>query len=114
MRWWRRHLGSRAASRPWGEPERRTVLDREANEADFAALRGFVRDERGVEMWLEPETMATDTTVVAVAGSGRWMRRRVGSPAKAKRLADELRVPLYDVRLVPYPQRMRDWNARHR
>jgi hypothetical protein len=52
--------------------------------------------------------------VVLVASDGEWTRRRVTRPAAARRLARSLRIPLYDVRLVGYPRRMRDYNARRR
>jgi hypothetical protein len=37
-------------------------------------------------------------------------RRRV----RARRLGQELQIPVYDVQLVGYPQRMRDYDARRR
>jgi hypothetical protein len=36
----------------------------------------------------------------------------VVDPAVVRDLADRLALPVYDVRLVGYPQRMRDWNER--
>ena len=47
-----------------------TKLDREAVPADISALDAFVGSRPGVELHLEPETTATDTTVVAVAADG--------------------------------------------
>jgi hypothetical protein len=97
----RRSRGSRVAS-----------MDREATREDLDALRAFARSRMGVEFFVEPETMVTDTTVVAIATDGEWTRRRVGSPAVARRLAKELRLPVYDVQIVGYPDRMRAYNAR--
>lgn len=94
--------------------EHRTVLDREATTADLDDLRVFVRDHRGVEFYAEPETAATDATVVAVDRDGAWIRRRVGSPAVARRLARDLAVPVYDASVVGYPQRMREWSRINR
>jgi hypothetical protein len=54
----------------------------------------------------------TDTTAVAIATDGEWIRRRVGSPKVARRLAHDLSVPIYDVQIVGYPERMRAYNAR--
>jgi hypothetical protein len=65
-----------------------------------------------VEFFVEPETTATDTTVVAVAVDGEWTRRRVGTPRAAGRLARKSGVPIYDVTVTGYPQTMRDWNER--
>jgi hypothetical protein len=75
-------------------------------------LEEFVRTRVGVEAFLEPATTVLPPTVLLIATTGEWTRRRVGDPALIHRLAEELHVPVYDARLVGYPQRMRDWNAR--
>ena len=41
-------------------------------------------------------------------------RRRVGGESGARRLSDQLQIPVYDVQKVGYPQRMRDHDARRR
>jgi hypothetical protein len=87
-------------------------MDREATPDDLDDLRRFVRSRVGVELYVEPETMVTDTTAVAIANDGEWIRRRVGSPKVVRRLAHELSVPVYDVQIVGYPERMRAYNAR--
>lgn len=87
--------------------EYQSMLDREATTDDLAALRGFVTSRIGVEFYVEPETAATDTTAVAVAADGEWIRRRVGSPAVARKLAAELGIPAYDAAIVGYPDAMR-------
>src|SRR6266545_2237612 len=97
----RRTRGSRVAS-----------MDREATPDDLDALRSFARTHEGVEFFVEPETMVTDTTAVAVASDGEWTRRRVGSPKVIQRVARELGLPVYDVQIVGYPERMRAYNAR--
>lgn len=111
MRWWPRRR-SRGRGTDFA-----TTLDREATREDLDALAAFVRSRGGapggVELYVEPETTATDTTAVAVAGDGEWMRRRVGSPRVITRLAAQLGVPCYDAARRGYPQRMRDWNAAH-
>jgi hypothetical protein len=77
-------------------------------------LEDFVRTRVGVEAFIEPRTTVTPPTVLLVASSGEWTRRPVPDPKIVHGLADQLRVPVYDVRLMGYPQRMRDWNERHR
>lgn len=84
-----------------------SMLDREATPDDLAELRDFVASRVGVEFYVEPETAATDTTAVAVAFDGEWIRRRVGSPAVARKLAAELGIPAYDAAIVGYPDAMR-------
>jgi hypothetical protein len=49
---------------------------------------------------------------VAVAADGEWTRRRVGSPQVIRRVAKQLQLPVYDVQIVGYPERMRAYNAR--
>jgi hypothetical protein len=68
----------------------------------------------GVEAFVEPSTLVTETTMVLVAQDGEWTRRRVAGPDAARRIARRLAVPVYDVQLVGYPQRMRDHDARER
>ena len=75
-------------------------------------LEEFVRSRAGVEAFLEPRTTVTPPTVLLVASSGEWTRRRVADPKIVQGLAEQLQVPVYDVRLVGYPKRMREWNAR--
>jgi hypothetical protein len=77
-------------------------------------LEQFVRSRRGVEALIEPRTTVTETTVILIAHDGEWTRRRVGSPEDARHFGHGLGIPVYDVALVGYPQRMRDYNARRR
>jgi hypothetical protein len=87
---------------------------RTANDADLAHLREWASTRRGVEAFVEPRTTVTETTVVLVAHDGEWTRRRVAGPAAARKFAQKLRMPMYDVALVGYPKRMRDYDARQR
>ena len=90
------------------------MLDREATSADLDHLRAFAKSrETGVEFYVEPETTATDTTVVAIAFDGEWTRRRVGTPKAAEKLARSCKVA--DLRRHRSPatrSEMRAWNAR--
>ncbi|MFE9652308.1 hypothetical protein [Micromonospora sp. NPDC006431] len=88
--------------------------DRVGQRADLDHLENFVRTRRGVEAYLEPRTTVTETTVMLIADDGEWTRRRVGSPEEARRFAHKLAIPIYDVRLMGYPQRMRDYNERRK
>jgi hypothetical protein len=98
MRWFRRRSGAGRL--------------RTANSGDLAHLEQFARTRRGVEAFVEPRTAVTETTVVFVADSGEWTRRRVPGPAAAHQLAHKLGIPAYDAGVVGYPQRMREWNRR--
>ncbi len=100
MAWFRRR---KAASSPGGRP---------ADRADLEHLAEFVRSRRGVEAFIEPKTTVTETTVLLIAHDGEWTRRRVDSEEGARRFAHKQGIPVYDVRLMGYPQRMRDYNER--
>jgi len=82
--------------------------------ADQRYLRGWAASRHGVEAYVEPQTNFSDLTVVLVAGNGEWTRRRVGGPSGARRLGEQLAIPVYDVQRVGYPQRMREYEARRR
>lgn len=64
-----------------------------------------------MEAFVEPQTVMSSTTVVLVARNGEWTRRAVPNPATAFSWANKLGIPCYDVNLVGYPQRMREWKA---
>jgi len=81
---------------------------------DLRYLRQWVDEHHGVEAFVEPKTTVTEVTVVLVAADGEWTRRRAGGDAGARRLSDRLKIPVYDVQKVGYPQRMRDYDARQR
>lgn len=98
---------------PWGS-RARPGTPRAAVGADREHLVEFVRSRSGVEAYLEPRTAVTGTTVLLVAGDGEWTRRRIESPEAAAAFAKKHNLPLYEAARVGYPQRMRDWTARHK
>jgi hypothetical protein len=83
-------------------------------DADRRYLRDWAGARTGVEAFVEPQTSVTDVTVVLVAGDGEWTRRRAGGESGARRLGEQLQIPVYDVQRVGYPQRMRDYDTRRR
>jgi hypothetical protein len=87
---------------------------RQADSADVKHLEQFARQRSGVEAFVEPPTTVSATTVVFVASTGEWTRRRIRDARTAHALANRLGIPSYDAALVGYPQRMRDWNARNK
>ena len=70
------------------------------------------RRRRGVEVFVEPKTAVTETSVVLVAHDGEFTRRRIASPKAAQEFAHDNSLPIYDATLVGYPQRMRDYSRR--
>lgn len=89
-------------------------MRRGASSEDREHLVRFAREHSGVEAFVEPPTAVTSTTVLLVASTGEWTRRRCPTAAHAHALAHKLGIPSYDAAVVGYPQRMRDWNARQK
>ena len=87
---------------------------RGVDDAVTTHLTQFARSRRGVEAFVEPRTSVTQTTLLLVAFDGEWTRRKVPSPEWAHAFAVHLQIPGYDAAVVGYPQRMRDYNSRHR
>ncbi|KHD76600.1 hypothetical protein [Actinoplanes utahensis] len=90
------------------------ALGRPVDQADLEHLTQFFRSRRGVEGFIEPQTTVTETTLLLVAHDGEWTRRRIQSPEVARRFAQKLSMPIYDIKLLGYPQRMRDYNERRK
>ncbi len=86
-----------------GKPPRGKVAD---DLAEWAGRR------RGVEVFVEPKTAVTGTSVVLVAHDGEFTRRRISSPKAAQKFAHAHQLPIYDAMIVGYPQRMRDYSRR--
>lgn len=87
---------------------------REEADAVRQHLDDFVRTRVGVEAYLEPPTSVTPPTVVLIATTGEWTRRRIPDEGTIRHLAEDLAVPVYDARITGYPQRMRDWTSKVR
>ena len=87
---------------------------REAQSATMQHFRTFVASREGCEAFIEPATRVTQTTLVVVAGTGEWTRRKVPDEAAARKVGKEIGVPVFDVNLSGYPSRMREWNENHR
>ena len=82
---------------------------RDAQKATIAHLTEFVRTRVGVEAYVEPATNVTPVTLMLIATTGEWTRRRVPDERTAHAVGRDLGIPVYDVQRTGYPQRMRDW-----
>lgn len=91
-----------------------TAAPSDARRATLSHLQEFVRTRVGVEAYVEPPTPDTGATLLLIATTGEWTRRRVPDERTAFDVAGSLGVPVYNVRFTGYPQRMRDWNSRQR
>ena len=87
---------------------------RGASHADLEHLEQFVQSRYGVEGYVEPRTTVTDTTLILIAHDGEWTRRRVPNGRTAAEFGQRLGIPIYNVQLTGYPQRMRDYNERRK
>ena len=104
---WMRRSGSRSGSAgsdaaPGGRSRGKVADDL----AEWASRR------RGVEVYVEPKTAVTGTSVVLVAHDGEFTRRRISSPKAAQKFAHAHELPIYDAMIVGYPQRMRDYSRK--
>jgi hypothetical protein len=99
----------------WGRRRSPATEGRAEQRAETGRVREhfeeFVRTRVGVEAFIEPPTTMNPPTVLLIATTGEWTRRRVSNQNVVRDLAERLNVPVYDVQFVGYPQRMRDWNA---
>lgn len=95
----------------FGRRRRRSGGVRQASPEDSAYLRSWASQRHGVEAYVEPETPVTPVTAVLVAHDGEWTRRRV-TEHSIRDLGKRLGIPVYDVKFVGYPQRMRDYTAK--
>jgi hypothetical protein len=87
---------------------------RPSRRADLEHLEQFARSRYGVEGYVEPRTTVTDHTLILIAHDGEWTRRRVPDPRAAREFGLRLGIPVYNVQLTGYPQRMRDYNERRK
>ncbi|PUB26786.1 hypothetical protein C8K30_10513 [Promicromonospora sp. AC04] len=104
-RFFQRRSTPGSGPRPSGNDARRQTL---------AHLGEFIGSRVGVEAYVEPPTAQIPSTILLVASTGEWTRRRVPDERTAFDIANQLGVPVYNVRFTGYPQRMRDWNSAQR
>lgn len=105
----KRLFGSRSASIGAAQPPAK-----DAQAATTEHFAEFVSRNTGCEAFIEPATRVTQTTMVVVAETGEWTRRRVPDAQAGQKLAKKLGIPAFDVNLSGYPSRMREWNQRNR
>ncbi|GAB4086133.1 hypothetical protein GCM10028784_27630 [Myceligenerans cantabricum] len=100
--------------RPRGGQEAGRSSVGDARRETMQHLYDFIATRQGVEAYVEPPTAQIPATILLVATTGEWTRRRVPDEKTAFDLAGELDVPVYNVRFIGYPQRMRDWTSAQR
>ena len=63
-----------------------------------------------MEAFVEPPTSVHAMSVCLVAADGEYLRRPVKDAKQARQVTAKHGVPLYDARIVGYPQRMKDYD----
>lgn len=89
---------------------RRTLFGRGGiSREDRRAMDRFISTRVGVEAYVEPATLHNPLSVVLVATDGEWVRFPLSDQRDLQRLSRRRPVPVYDVKLVGYPKRMKDY-----
>jgi hypothetical protein len=113
-----RSQGSTSSGEPVGwlplRKKGRAGTLRTATSDDADHLAQFVKSRTGVEAYIEPRTAVTEVTVVLVANTGEWTRRRIDGAEGARSFTKKYAIPLYDAAVVGYPKRMREWTERRK
>lgn len=91
---------------------RKKATVKEERAAVLEALEEWMSSRHGIEMYVEPQTTVTGTTVLLVAHDGEFTRRPIPSPQVAETFAREHTLPIYEAEVVGYPQRMRDYSRK--
>jgi hypothetical protein len=72
-------------------------------------VKEFVKTRRGVEAYVEPQTLDQRLSAVLVASDGEWLRFTLPNDAWLRRFAQRRALPVYNAGLVGYPKRMREY-----
>jgi hypothetical protein len=75
-------------------------------------LEAFTADRKGLEGFIEPKTATSPTTLLLVDRDGDHARAPVRDPRDAVLFCERRGIPVYDARVIGYPQRMKDFERR--
>lgn len=95
-----------------GRAGKRGALSGPDRAAAERSLEEWLDARHGIEVFVEPRTAVTGTTMLLVAHDGEFTRRPVPTAAAAAAFARHHTLPFYDAQVVGYPQRMRDYSRR--
>ena len=93
---------------PRGERKQKAKKQRTPKN-DQGAIKDFVATRVGVEAYVEPKTLSHEFSVVLVATDGEWLRFQLPDDSWLKKFAHKRGVPMYDVGVLGYPKRMKDY-----
>jgi hypothetical protein len=92
------------------KPKRRALFGGGSlSRGERKAIDEFVTTRTGVEAFMEPRTLDQPLSVVLVAADGEWRRFHLPDERAVSALSRKKPVPVYEVRLVGYPQRMKNY-----
>ena len=78
----------------------------------FPHLEAWAAEHKGVEGYIEPRTATNPTSLLLVDRYGEHIRGPARDEKDAVELCEKLGIPVYDARVMGYPQRMRDWDLK--
>ena len=101
----------RAGDDAWREPRerKRRTPKAKTSRGDQRAVKDFMKSRRGVEAYVEPRTLDQKLSVVLVASDGEWLRFTLPDDTWLRRFAHKRGLPIYDVGVMGYPRRMREY-----
>lgn len=82
------------------------------NNPALTELEEFAAGRKGLEGFIEPKTPTSPTSLLLVDRYGEHMRAPVREPDDAVSFCEGLGIPVYDAKVIGYPQRMRDFDKR--
>jgi hypothetical protein len=81
---------------------------------ELKELEEFAQNRKGVEGYIEPRTTTQPTSLLLVDREGDNLRGAVRDPEDAVVFCERRGIPVYDAKVVGYPQRMRDFDLKGR
>lgn len=82
------------------------------NNPALTELEEFASTHKGLEGFIEPKTPTSPTSLLLVDRYGEHIRASVREPEDAVTFCERLAIPVYDAKVIGYPQRMKDYDKR--
>ncbi|WP_052046914.1 hypothetical protein [Arcanobacterium sp. S3PF19] len=93
--------------------EKMNRRNRSERNADFVYLSDFAASRQNVRGYYEEGTAREPASLLLVAESGEWTRRKVRDGDEARRLCGKMEIECLSVAAAGYPPQMRQWNREH-